>query len=394
MRTAESARDQLDIIAKRGLFTGGAGLVLLIAGGFTYHKQFFESYLYGSIFWLGLSLGCLGLLLLHHLVSGAWGHIIQRMVEAGARILPFLLLLFVPIIVGMESLYPWTDHGTMEASHVLHRKAGYLNIPFFIARTVAYFGLWILSALWLSRKSRQQDTSGEAGLTRRMKLFSSGGIIVFVISVTLASVDWLMSLEPEWYSTIYGMHMIVGMVLTALAFCILLLRLVGDAAPYADVLTTRHFHHIGNLLFAFTILWAYMAFSQFLIIWSGNLPEDNTWYVRRLGTGWNSIAVFLLVGHFFVPFILLLFRNRKRYIESLSRVAVLILVMRFVDYFWLIKPAFSPGQWTLHWMDLMAPVGIGGIWIALFVREFRSHPMIPLKDPRFSADAFHVQDIE
>jgi hypothetical protein len=316
------------------------------------------------------------------------------MVEAGARVLPFLFLFFVPVIMGLDSLYPWTNHETVEASHVLHSKAGYLNIPFFIARTVAYFALWIVLAFWLSRKSRQQDGGKEPGLTRRMKLFSSGGIILFVISVTLASVDWLMSLEPEWYSTIYGMHLIVGMVLTALAFCILLLRLFGDGAPYSDVLTTRHFHHIGNMLFAFTILWAYMAFSQFLIIWSGNLPEDNFWYIRRLGTGWNAIAVFLLVGHFFVPFILLLFRNRKRYIESLARVAVLILVMRFVDYFWLIKPAFSPGEWTIHWMDILAPIGIGGLWIALFVREFRAQPMIPLKDPRFSENAFHVQDLE
>lgn len=387
-------QQRMDGYVKRALIAGVAGLVVLAAGAVEYRQQFFESYLYGYLFWAGLSLGCLGILLLHHLVSGAWGHIVQRMVEAGARMLPYLFLLFVPIFLGMESLYPWTDHERVAASHVLHRKEWYLGTAFFIARAVFYFAAWIFFAYWLSGKSRKQDETGEAGLTRRMKLFSSGAIIVFVITVTLASVDWMMSLEPEWYSTLYGMHIIVGMILTALAFCIVLLRMFSMQEPFSEVLTTRHYHHIGNMLFAFTILWAYMAFSQFLIIWSGNLPEDNSWYIRRLGTGWNLIAVFLLVGHFFVPFILLLFRNRKRYVNSLARVAVLVLVMRFVDYFWLVKPAFSPEGWTVHWMDILAPVGIGGIWLALFFREFRSQPMIPLKDPRFSKEAFHVHDLE
>ncbi|MDH4070892.1 MAG: hypothetical protein OEV30_10765 [Ignavibacteria bacterium] len=389
-----NGEQRLGTFVKRGMIAGISALAILMAGGVVYRQQFFESYLFGFIFWVGLSLGCLGILLLHHLVSGAWGHIIQRMTEAGGRILPYVFLMFAPVVIGMEFLYPWTDQETMASSHILHHKEWFLTTRFFLVRSVIYFGAWIFFAYWLSSRSRRQDKTGEAGLTRRMKLFSGPAIVAFVISVTLASVDWMMSLEPEWYSTMYGMHIIVGMILTALAFCIVLLRMFSLQEPYASVLTTRHYHHIGNMLFAFTILWAYMAFSQFLIIWSGNLPEDNFWYIRRLGTGWNIIAVFLLVGHFFVPFVLLLFRNRKRYIDSLARVAILILIMRFVDYFWLLKPAFSPEGWTVHWMDILAPIAIGGIWLALFFREFRSQPMIPLKDPRFSKEAFHVHDLE
>jgi hypothetical protein len=379
---------------RQTMIVGASASGALLIGAWISDQQFFQSYLLGFTLWMGLSLGSLGVLMLHHLVSGAWGHIIQRMVEAGARMIPLMGALFLPIIFGLDGLYPWTRAEVVEASHVLHAKAGYLNVSFFLVRVAVYFGLWIFGAYWLSGMSRRQDETAEYILTRKMKLFSGPGVIVLVLSVTLASVDWLMSLEPAWYSTIFGMLMIVGMVLTTLSFCIIFLRFLADKPPFAGVLTTRHLHHIGNMLFAFTILWAYMSFSQFLIIWSGNLPEDNFWYVKRIGTSWNIIAVLLLVGHFFVPFALLLSRRRKRYVNSLARVAMLVFVMRLVDYYWLIMPAFDAGGFRLHWMDLVAPVAIGGIWLTMFLRQLQSRPLIPLHDPRFTPLGFHVHDME
>jgi hypothetical protein len=394
MTAADLLRSRLLTGRRRALMFGAGGMFLLGVGAFTALDQVYESYLIAYILWTGLALGCLGILLLHHLVSGAWGHIIQRIVEAGARTLPFMAILFLPVIAGMGSLYPWTDHGFAEASHVVHKKLAYLNTPFFLARAGLFFLFWSLVAYWLSGTSQRQDQSGDVALTRRMKIVSGPSLIAFVLTVTLASVDWMMSLEPEWYSTIYGMLTVVGMVLTALSFSIVVLRRLSNEPPFAGMLTTRHYHHLGNMLFAFTVLWAYMSFSQFLIIWSGNLPEDNFWYIKRLGTEWNAIALFLTVGHFFVPFILLLSRRRKRYIDSLARVAALVFVMRLVDYFWVMAPAFGREGFPVTWTDFVAPVGIGGIWLGIFLWQLGTRPLVPTRDPRFTENGFHVHDVE
>ena len=387
MNGSDFLQPQFDTVQQRALTVGGIGAALMLVGVLISPQQFYQSYLLGYILWVGLALGCLGILLLHHLVSGAWGHLIQRMVEAGARTLPFMALLFIPVLLGMEYLYPWTRHDVVEASHVLHEKEGYLNVPFFIIRAAIYFCFWIGGAYLLSAWSRKQDSTADPSLTRRMRMFSGPGLVLFGFSLTFASVDWMMSLEPEWYSTIYGMQMIVGSVLTALAFCIVCIYLLSSKKPYSEILTTRHLHHLGNLLFAFTILWAYLAFSQYLIIWSGNLPEDNFWYVRRLGTGWNMIAIVLLLGHFFVPFLLLLSRRRKRAMQSLARIAAGLFLMRLLDIFWLISPAFNTDHVRLHWLDFVAPVAIGGLWIGLFVRDMKGQPLLPKHDPRFTAKA-------
>lgn len=383
MNDVETLRPQFDQAQRRALIVGLVAALPLIAGAFISTRQFFEAYLYGYTVWLGLSLGSLGILILHHLVSGHWGNLIQRIVESGARLLALMALLFIPVLLGMHHLYPWTDHAVVEASHVLHQKAGYLNIPFFLARAALYFILWIGMALWLSKTSRLQDRSADVTLVRKMKIFSGPSMVLFVLTVTFASVDWLMSLEPEWYSVIFGMQMIVGAVLTTLAFAIIVVRMLADREPISEVITTRHVHHLGNLLMAFTILWAYMAFSQFLIIWSGNLPEDNMYYLRRLGTGWNIVALILLVGHFFVPLLVLLSRRVKRAINTLALIAAGIFVMRLVDWFWLIMPAFSHEAFRLHWLDLVAPIAIGGIWVAAFIWQVKGQPLVPLHDPRF-----------
>jgi len=381
-------------IEKRSVLIGGVGIVVLAVSYFVWGDHFYRSYLFGYLPWIMLTVGCLAILLLHHLVSGAWGHILQRMSESGAGTLTVMALLFVPVLIGMKDLYPWTDSAVVEASHVLHEKAGYLNIVFFILRTAAYFALWIGMGTLLRRWSSKQDEGGDYSLTRRMKIFSGPSMVLFVVTASLASVDWMMSLEPEWYSTIYGMSFVVGSVLTALAFCIMVLSKVSDRKPYSDILTSRHAHHLGNLLFAFTILWAYLAFSQYLIIWSGNLPEDNFWYLRRTGPGWNIVAIGLLIGHFFVPFFILLSRRAKKELKYLYRIAGLIFVMRFVDVYWLVAPAFDHESVSLHPLDVIAPVAIGGVWVALFMRALRNVPILPLHDPRFAEDGFHIHDLD
>lgn len=387
MNDHDALRPYFNRLQLRALVIGGGSAILLAIGALVSTREFYQAYLFGYLPWFGLSLGCLGVLLLHHLVSGAWGHIIQRMAESGARTMLVMAVLFLPIIAGMHSLYPWTNHEIVEASHSLHRKAGYLNIPFFLVRAAIYFLFWIVVAFLLSAWSKKQDASADPLLTRKMKKVAGPGMVIFVLSATFSSVDWMMSLEPEWYSTIYGMSAVVGGVLTTLAFCILVLRSLANRKPFVDVLTSRHLHHLGNLLMAFTILWAYMAFSQFIIIWSGNLPEDNFWYLRRLGNGWNIIALILLIGHFFVPFLVLLSRKTKRGIRTLGNVAAGILVMRFLDYFWLVNPAFNTDMFRLHWLDIVAPVSIGGLWVAAFMWQYKAHALLPLHDPRFNEKA-------
>jgi hypothetical protein len=386
MNQNEHLASQFNKLQQRSMIAGVAGIILLAVGALMARADFFQSYLYGYLIWMWLTLGCLGVLLLHHLVSGSWGHIIQRYVEAGAKNLPLMLVLFLPILLGMNTLYPWLHpHETIDHAyiHAVEKKLGYLNVPFFMLRQGIFFALWIAFALWLTKKSQEQDKTGNVLLTRSMKIFSGPATVLFVLTATFASVDWMMSLEPEWYSTMYGIGRIVGALLTTIAFCILLVRFFGDHEPLKRIITTRHVHHLGNLMFAFTIVWAYIAFSEFLIIWSGNLPEDNMWHLRRMGTEWNAFAVILILGHFLVPFLFLLSRQMKRHIEPLARLAVGILVMRLIDMYWLVFPAFNNHEFKFHWLSIIAPIAIGGIWLWMFFYQLKKQPLLPLNDPRF-----------
>lgn len=372
-----------EAVQQRALMVAIGGIVLLAVGAVVAQAEFFQSYLYAYVFWMALTLGCLGILILHHLVSGSWGHIVQRYAESAARTLPYMAVLFVPILLGMHHLYPWSNHEVAAANHVVEKKLGYLNVPFFLVRQILYFGFWIFVALWLSKKSVEQDATADPHLTRKMRVFSGPSMVFFVLTVTFASVDWMMSLEPEWFSTMYGVGRIVGAGLTALAFCIVLVRLLSKYQPLLEILNTRHVHHLGNLLMAFTILWAYIGFSEFLIIWSGNLPDDNMWHLRRMNPEWSVFAAILIVGHFAVPLTLLLSRQLKRHIEPLARIAGGILVMRLIDMYWLIYPAFNNHQLKFHWLSIVAPIALGGIWVWLFVNHLKRQPLLPLHDPRF-----------
>jgi hypothetical protein len=379
----------LDRLQRTSLIAGVVCLALTSIGLFVDPGQFFRSYLYAYLYTLGLSVGCLGILLLHNTVGGKWGIVIRRLLESGTRTFPLMAVLLIPILFGMTSLYLWARPEIAAHDKAIQFKSGYLNVPFFVARMVIYFGIWMLYSWILSRKSLEQDRTGDPGLIVRMRQISAPGLVVFFVTATFAFIDLIMSLEPEWFSTIYGAMFIIGQSLETIAFMIALLVILAKRPPLSEILTERHFHDLGNLMLAFTILWMYLSFSQFLIIWSGNLPEEIPWYLRRLTGGWGAIAVILLIFHFFVPFVILLNRFVKRNPALLQWVAGLMIVVRLVDVYWIVEPAFYQDEFPLHrqvfqlhWLDVVAPIGLLGIWVAFFVWQLKRFPIVPIRDPR------------
>jgi len=365
----------------RAAIVGIAGLILTAIGLFISPSQFFRSYLWAFLFWFGIALGCLPLLMLYHLVGGAWGFTIRRIIESGTRTLPVLAVMFIPILFGIPRLYEWSQPDKVAQIRALQLKHAYLNIPFWIIRTLIYFAVWLFYVYRLNSLSARQDETGDTALPRRFQRFSGPGLVVYGLTITFASFDWAMSLEPQWYSTIYGMLWIVSQALSGLAFAIAILALLAGTAPISRLSLPDSLHDLGNLLLAFVMLWAYLSFSQLLIIWSGNLPEEIQWYLSRLHHGWQWVAAALITFHFFVPFFLLLARFKKRHIRWIATIALLVLVMRVVDTYWIITPAFYRDRFTLHWLDLFALVGIGGIWLAVYARQLAVMPLLPLHDP-------------
>jgi hypothetical protein len=273
-------------------------------------------------------------------------------------------------------------------------KAPYLNVPFFLGRAVLYFAVWLLLSWLLNKWSAAQDR-GEAAVTeadtRRFRVVSAPGLLVYVILMTFASVDWVMSLDPHWYSTIFGLILVAGQGLAALALVIAVLSMLTDSEPYGHYLNPAHFLDLGKLLLAFVMLWAYFSFSQFLIIWAGNLPEEIPFFVERLNHGWQYISVALLLGHFALPFVLLLSRDLKKRPGLLAKVAIVILVMRLVDMIWLVGPMFhhEGTRFPIHWMDIVLPIGMTGAWMFLFARNLLSRPLMPVNDPYFKEAFVH-----
>jgi hypothetical protein len=359
---------------------GAAGILALAAcaaGAAGSPDQFFRSYLFAYLFWIGIALGCFAIVMLHHLVGGGWGVVIRRLLESGAGTLPLMAVLVLPLVAGLPRLYVWARPEAVAGDELLRHKAPYLNVPFFVGRLVFYFAVWIVLAHLLNKWSEEQDRTLSPQVKTRLQLLSGPGLVLYGLTVTFASVDWVMSLEPHWFSTIYGILFMTGEALATLAFVILALLVLVRRKPMADVLKARHFHDLGNLMLAFVMLWAYVSFSQFLIIWSGNLPEEIPWYLRRLDGGWAWVAVVLVVFHFALPFVLLLSRQNKQRLPILAGIAGGVLVVRLVDLFWMVMPAFHPGGFRVHWMDLLMPVGIGGLWLAAFAWRLKRRPLLP-----------------
>jgi hypothetical protein len=372
---------RLDGARRNALIAAVIGALGCIAGVLLEPGRFFASYLFAYVFWTSISLGFLGITMLHHMTSGRWSFLIQRISEAGMRVLPLQALLFIPLLFGLGYLYPWVYHAGEEAMAV---RSAYLNVPFFIVRAVLYFAIWIGMAYLLNRWSRKQDADADPRLTRSLRLLSAPGMVVYAITATFAAVDWTMSLQPEWFSTIYGMLAVTGQVLAALAVAALVLRMLSASGPLADVVAPRPLTDLGNMIMAFVILWAYMSFSQFLIIWAGNLPDEIPWYLRRLTPGWRMVGLLLIIFHFAVPFLLLLIRRNKQSLRMLAFIAAGILVMRVVDSYWIVMPGAVPSGASVNWTDLAAFLGIGGLWVAWYARQIKGVPLLPQHDPRFA----------
>jgi hypothetical protein len=380
-----AAPPALSRIERAGLAGGGLFLLALAAGFAVDRDQFYRSYLLGWLYWIGIAVGCLGLAMLNHLTGGLWGLVPRRFHEAAARTVPWMAVLFLPVLLGLVSLYPWA-RPEAAADELVQKKAAYLNGPFFAVRAVLYLAVWSLLGYALSRLSRRQDAGMEPVRASLLRSLSGVGLVVLSLTTTFAAVDWGMSLDPHWFSTMYGVLFIVGWTLSGLAFTILLLARLAGEAPLDRAYRPVTVHDLGKLLLAFTMMWGYVNFSQFLIIWSGNVGEETPFYLRRLEGGWQVVAVLLLVFHFALPFALLLSRPLKRNPRALAAVAGLMLLMRLVDLFWLIGPDLAGhGQGDaplrVHWMDLAAVLGLGGLWLFLFARQARAAPVLPTGEP-------------
>jgi len=362
---------------------GGAAAAVSVIGLFLNPAQFFQSYLMAYLFVLGASLGCLGLGMIHQLSGGAWGVVTRRLIGASSRILPVLTVLFIPILLGRHYLFEWTHADVVAHDEVLQHKQLYLNTPFFILRAVVYFAVWNALVYFLNRWSLEQDRTPDPRIARRMQALSGAGLLAYAITVTFASFDWLMSLDPHWFSTIYGVLLLGGQGLTALAMLIVALVWLSRRAPLDAIVVPGHFHDLGNLMLAFVLLWAYFCYSQYLIIFSANLPEEITWYLHRLHTSWKFIALVLVLFHFAVPFLLLLSRKVKRTPDLILKIALAILAARLIDLYWLIAPQFHQDGLVIHWLDITLPVALCAGWLGCFVWQLRGRAILPVHDPQF-----------
>jgi hypothetical protein len=368
-----------------------AGFVALAASavvltGYSNPRQLLQSYLPAFLLWAGVSIGCLSMLMLQHLSGGHWGILLRRLLEAGARTIYFLPLFFIPILLGMSYLYPWADPVRIAGDHhlaeVVLKKGAYLNVPFFVLRTVFYFVFWAMMARTLSAHSWNYDETGDREYAEKMRRLSSWGLLAQALMITFAGIDWAMSLDPHWFSTIWGILFMVGQALAAWCVCIMVVSRLQTHPPLNRVATSALFHDLGKFLFALVTLWGYVNISQFLIIWSGNLPEEVTWYLDRSKDGWRQLTYVLVALHFVLPFFTLLSAGLKKNANRLAVVAGLLFALRYVDLFWNVAPIFKHEHFSVHPFDLLMPVALGGAWLYLFARELERAPLLVKHDPQ------------
>jgi len=392
VETTFAAPAEVESMRTRALMVAGVGLVGCAVGFLIDRDHFFRSWLIAYMLFLGIALGSLALMMVQHLSGGAWG-IFRRIFEASSRTLPLLAVLFIPVILGIQTLYPWAHPDLVAADHILHHREPYLNTGFWVARAAIYFGGWIAISVLLNRWSLKQD-SGDVGVNMSIQRLSGFGLVFYGLTTTAAGIDWIMALNPHWYSTMFGFLMIAGQGLSGLAFTIVVATFLVGRAPMSGFLKPNHFHDLGKLLFAFVMLWTYFNFSQYLLTYAANLVEEVPYTLTRISNGWQYLAIFLVVFHFAVPWLLLLSRDRKRMPHRLVLVALWLLFMRFADLFMLVSPEFAStglnlhlqgGEPTsyffIHWLDLAAPLAIGGLWVWMFYTQLKQRPLFPVGDP-------------
>ena len=370
----------VETVQRRALAAGLVFAVLAVLGAVLQPEKFFSAYLLGYMAWLGLSLGSMAFLMLGHLTGGDWGQAVRRIFEAATRTVPLMILLFVPVILGMHHLYTWMrPEDIARDKHLQDITRTYLTPGGFILRAAIYFSIWLILATLLSRWSAEQDTPPERDTSSRFRALSGPGLVLYGFTLAFASIDWIMSLNPHWISTIYGLIFLAGQCLSSICFVVVVAAILHRYKPMSEYLKPHHIHDYGNLMLTLVMLWAYFAFSQWLIIWAGNLPEEISWFTRRLHGGWQYVGLLLALFHFVVPFLFLLARGFKRRLQDLVWLAVFLMLMRFVDLFWYIEPTFHL-QFHVSWQDVVVPGAIGGFWLAWFCRNLRGRPLLPLFD--------------
>jgi hypothetical protein len=377
-------------ISQRSLVIGV--IFALISGALALVRpdEFYRAYLLGFMCWLGVALGSMAILMIRHLTGGGWGTVIRRILGAAMRTLPVLAILFIPIIiaVGQHRIYPWAmPLESIQDTHIREHlekhsfiKASYLNFSGFVMRALFYFAIWNVLSFLLSKWSKQTDHAGAPDNSGRFKAVAGPGLILYGFTISFAAIDWVMSLDPSWISTIFGLLVLIGEVLSAMCFAVVVERILFNYKPMSEMLTPDFVHDHGKWMFTFIMVWAYFSFSQWLIIWAGNLPAEITFYLKRLSNGWGSIGLFLVLFHFAIPFALLLSRPFKRDIRKLVWLAVWMMLMRYLDLFWIIEPNFSKTL-TVTIADIVVPIAIGGIWLWYFFRNLAALPLLPAYDP-------------
>lgn len=381
MKPSEQFQEFVARARSVSLTVGVMGAALCAAGYFFQPKQFFQAYLFGYMFWLGLTLGSMVVMMIHGLTGGGWGLAIRRISEAAMGTLPLMALLFTPLLSGIHLLYEWSHAEAVEHDAVLQAKSAYLNVEGFQIRAAIVFAVWLLFWALLKLWSPGDDPEPDSPRSLRLQRASGVGLLLYGLAVTFASVDWVMSLEPHWFSSMYGILFAASQALCGLTFAILAITVLDRFEPWRRIVTIERRHDLGNLLLAFTMFWAYVSFMQYLIIWSGNLPEENVWYLNRSAGGWELIVMALMGLSFTLPFFLLLLRDVTRHRLRLCQVAALLLSMQAVNLYWLIQPAFSPKQLSIHWLHLAALAGIGGFWLTMFSWRLPALAFLPIDDP-------------
>jgi hypothetical protein len=374
-----------------GLLFGVASLILALVPAT--REQFFHSYILGFMLWLGVSLGSMAFLMIQHLTGGKWGMVIRRPLEAAMNVLPLMAVLFVPIVAaGLPYLYsgdheavggfPGWFHYQGPDAHLAAMSHSYLTVGGYAGRAVIYFVIWLGMAFILSRWSAEQDRPPVQNLSPRFRKIAAPGLIIYAFTISFAVIDWVMSMDPHWYSTIFGFIFIVGQCLSAMCMMVVIERILLPYPPMNGLVKPKEVHDHGKLMLTFVLLWAYFSFSQLLIIWAGNLPMEIRFYTRRLYSGWQVMGLGLVIFHFAIPFLFLLSRPWKRDPRTLVKLAAWLIFMRFIDLFWYIEPNFHKAL-TFYWgylLDLLVPIAIGGLWMAMFFRNLRSRPLLPVYD--------------
>jgi hypothetical protein len=365
-----------------GLGLGAVGILISVLRYGAAPEQFYFSWLVAFLYFLSLGLGGLFFVLVLFVTKAGWGVVVRRLAENTMATIPLFALLFVPIYLGLHELYHWSHAEALEHDALIRGKSPFLNPGFFAARALFYFACWTVLALWYRAGSLRQDRTGDHVISRRLTTASGPGIVVFALTVTFAAFDWAMSLDPHWYSTIYGVYYFAGCLVGIFAFMIIVTAGMNRVGLLRGVVSVEHFHDLGKLLFAFTVFWAYIGFSQFFLIWYGNIPEETGWFLHRLEGSWKTLTLLLAIGHFAVPFLFLMPRTIKRKTGLLISGALWMLLMHLIDIYWLVMPTLHPEGVRLTLMDLTTFLAVGGLFLAAFGWALRRHAVVPLRDPR------------